>query len=101
MIEIIMNFLIKYFIKKPLFVNLITFFILFTGFWTLNQTRREGYPAVDQKMIRIMTSYPGASPEDVELNVTIPIEKAIKGIDGIEKYYSYSYENYSPSTFLS
>ncbi len=90
-----MNKLIKYFIDKPLFVNLLTFFVLITGLISLNQIKKEGYPAVDRKMLSVTTTYPGASPEDVELNVTIPLEKAIKSVDGIEKFTSQSYENYS------
>ncbi|MBU1077099.1 MAG: efflux RND transporter permease subunit, partial [Spirochaetes bacterium] len=90
-----MKFLIKYFISKPWLVNLITFFVIFSGIVTLSRIRKEGYPVVDQKMMRIMTFYPGASPEDVELNVTIPLEKVLKEVDGIDKYTSSSFENYS------
>ena len=43
----------------------------------------------------LVTHYPGAAPEDVELNVTIPIEKEIKALEGIDKIYSTSNENVS------
>jgi len=45
--------------------------------------------------MNITTDYPGASPEDVELNITVKIEEAIKEIDGIDKYISSSLENRS------
>jgi multidrug efflux pump subunit AcrB len=87
--------LIRYFIRKSLFVTLITFFVITAGIINLRTIKKEGVPQVDQKLLRITTLYPGASPEDVELNVTIPIEDALKGVDGIDKYDSVSAENYS------
>ena len=38
---------------------------------------------------------PGASPEDVELNVTNEIEKELKEVTGIKRYQSWSQENVS------
>jgi len=43
----------------------------------------------------ITTAYPGASPEDVELNVTNKIEKELKEVTGIKRYQSWSQENVS------
>jgi multidrug efflux pump subunit AcrB len=43
----------------------------------------------------VTTRYPGASPEDVELNVTNQIEEELKEVDGIDHYTSYSMENIS------
>ena len=43
----------------------------------------------------ITTRYPGASPQDVELNVTNKIEEELKEVDGIDKYTSFSMENIS------
>ena len=43
----------------------------------------------------ITTVYPGASPEDVELNVTNKIEKELKEVTGIKHYQSWSQENVS------
>ncbi|MDY6967863.1 MAG: efflux RND transporter permease subunit, partial [Spirochaetota bacterium] len=56
---------------------------------------RLGYPRVDFDRVTITTQYPGASPEDVELNVTINLEEALEEVDGIEKYISKSIENVS------
>jgi len=42
-----------------------------------------------------MTLYPGASPEDVELNVTNKIEEELKTVTGIDNFVSYSMENVS------
>ncbi|MBN2406313.1 MAG: efflux RND transporter permease subunit [Elusimicrobia bacterium] len=93
-----MRSLIKYFIDRNLLVGLLTFIVLSWGMVNMVFMHREGYPQVDYGILNITTTYPGASPEDVELNVTIPIEEAIKGLEGIDEYYSASYENISEIT---
>ena len=45
--------------------------------------------------INVLTKYPGASPQDVELNITRKIEEAIEGVDNILQYSSQSMENIS------
>jgi multidrug efflux pump subunit AcrB len=50
---------------------------------------------VDWGWVDILTEYLGASPEDVELNVTNKIEDALQGISGIKDVYSLSVENVS------
>lgn len=90
-----MKKLIHYFTGKPLLVNLFTIFIIIVGTFALSRINKEGYPKVDRRRMYITTIYPGASPDEVELNVTIPLEDAIKGLNGIKEYSSVSKENYS------
>ena len=90
-----MNSIIKFFVKKTLFVNLLTIFILVIGFLSLKSLNRESYPNVDRKRLYIATSYPGASPSEVENGVAIPLEDTLDGIDGIKEYTSTSVENFS------
>ena len=42
-------------------------------------------PEVDMYEVFYTTIYPGASPEDVELKVTIPLEEAIEEVDDIKE----------------
>ena len=69
--------------------------ILFLGFSSLTKLQRDNYPPVDLGELTIQTIYPGAEPEDVELNVTNKIEDSIKSIPGIKTIKSYSMENLS------
>ncbi|MFH1457779.1 MAG: efflux RND transporter permease subunit [Candidatus Omnitrophota bacterium] len=84
-------------VKNSLFVNLISVFILIAGFYTLYiyQIRREAFPEVSFDMVVVTTPYPGSPPEEVEKLITVPIEKEIKGVDGIEEMQSASLENVS------
>ncbi len=56
--------------------------------------QKEGYPAVDEPGCTITAWTPGASPEDMEINVTMKIEDAIKEVEGIKSYSSESMENF-------
>lgn len=90
-----MKKLIQYFVDRPLLVNLITIFVIVVGYYSLTQINKEGYPMVTRNRLYIYTVYPGASPDEVEVNVTIPMEEAIQGLDGIDEFTSVSRENYS------
>ena len=59
------------------------------------QIKRSTYPDVEFDIMMIQTTYPGASAEDVEINVTKKIEDEIKEVRDIEKYLSNSIENFS------
>ncbi len=59
------------------------------------QMRREAFPPVDYDIVTVTAVYPGAPTEDVEKFVTIPLEKEIKSVSGIEKFTSTSDEGLS------
>jgi len=84
-------------VKHSLLINLISLFILIAGFFTLfvYKIRREAFPEVSYDMVVVNTVYLGAPPQEVEKLVTIPIEKELKGVDGIEEMQSTSIENAS------
>jgi multidrug efflux pump subunit AcrB len=65
------------------------------GIGSLTTIKRDSYPDVEFGELLITTAYPGASPEDVELNVTNKIEKELKEVTGIKSYQSWSQENVS------
>ena len=84
-------------VKHSLLVNLISVFILIAGFYTLYiyKIRREAFPEVSFDRVVISTVYPGAPPEEIEKLITVPIEKELKGVDGMEEMISASIENSS------
>jgi multidrug efflux pump subunit AcrB len=69
--------------------------LIILGLGTLRHIQRDMFPRVDFGELVITTRYPGASPEDVELNVTNVLEEEIKGVAGIDRFTSYSMENIS------
>ena len=85
----------RFFAERHMLANLLTIMVLLLGLSTLIQIQRDNYPQVDFGAMHILTLYPGASPEDVELNVTNEIEEELKSITGIERITSVSMENIS------
>ncbi|MDP8216922.1 MAG: efflux RND transporter permease subunit [Candidatus Kaelpia imicola] len=84
-------------VKHSLLINLISIFILIAGFYTLfiSKIKKEAFPEVSFDTVIITTVYPGATPNEVEKLVTTPIEKELKGVDGIEEFSSSSTDNLS------
>lgn len=90
-----MKSFIRFFVERHLLANLLTLVIILLGVSSLMKIKRDLYPNVDIDQMVITTRYPGASPEDVELNVTNKIEDELKGVDDIDIMSSYSMENIS------
>lgn len=90
-----MNQFFKFFAERHTLANLITVMTILLGLNALLQINRDMYPHVDFGRMSIKTIYPGASPEDVELNVTNKIEQELKNIAGIDQTTSISMENAS------
>lgn len=90
-----MKKIVTYLIDRPLITNLIMVLIVVFALVSVGNIKRLAFPRVDMKQMNITTIYPGASPEDVELNVSVKLEEALKEVDGIEKFKSTSLENRS------
>lgn len=52
-------------------------------------------PEIKVKLAMVVTTYPGASAHQVELEVTDPLEKSIKTVSNVENVESYSYNDLS------
>lgn len=76
-------------------VLVIVIMICLLGVSSYMSLPREAAPDVTIPYILVTTSYTGVSPEDVEKSITIPIEKAVDGISGVEEIRSTSSEGFS------
>jgi multidrug efflux pump subunit AcrB len=89
------NSFLLFFINQKRFALVFTVLIISIGLLSLTSIQKDQLPAVDLEVVSIVTSYPGASPEDVEQNITNPIEDELMNIAGIEKFSSTSKEGRS------
>ena len=90
--------MIDYSIKNPLVVNLFLILIVIIGVMSWQSMPEEMFPVVEKDSIKIITKYDGASPEEVEKQVTIPIEDTLDNLQDIDFYYSKSSEGVSSVT---
>ena len=76
--------MIDFSIKNPLLVNLFLILILLLGILSWQSMPEEMFPVVEKDRIKITTSYDGASPEEIEQQVSIPIEDALDNMQDID-----------------
>ncbi len=81
-----MERLIRFFVQRHLLVHVITAVIIVVGYRTVTDTPRETFPDVTMNQLIVSAVLPGASAQDVETKVTIPIEEAIDKIDGVKRH---------------
>lgn len=87
--------LFEFFLKKSTLIHLITFMMLFVGLLSMFFLKRAIYPSVDLSVIKVTTTLPGASAEDIETLVTNKIEDELDSVSGIDRTFSASMENLS------
>jgi len=85
----------RFSVKQPVLVNMLVILILAGGYLFSRTMVLEVFPEVSLDTITITTLYPGASPEEVEDLITIPIEDEISDVDGIDTIESVSTEGRS------
>ena len=76
--------------KNRVTPNLLMLFFIIGGLLTSFQIRKEVYPNYELNSVRIRVSYNGATPDEMEYGVALPIENAIRGIEGIKQINSRS-----------
>lgn len=85
-----MKKIIHFFVYKPLVANLVFVFLFLAGMISVLSMKREAFPRVNFRQVRVLTVYPGASPVDVEKKVTIPIEEKLREVEGLDSVRSIS-----------
>ncbi|MGF1465784.1 MAG: efflux RND transporter permease subunit [Sandaracinaceae bacterium] len=60
--------------------------------WPNPQIKQEVFPEFELDLVVIQVPYPGASPEEVEQGVILPLEEAVRGVDGIKEVRSTAQE---------
>jgi multidrug efflux pump len=85
-------------IKRPVLSTVIVLVILLFGMIGYQWLGVREYPSVDQPIISVNTSYPGANAEVIMNQITEPLEQNINGIPGIRSLSSVSSQGNSRIT---
>lgn len=85
----------KYSVKKPMTVAVAMILVILLGCISFTKMTTDLLPSIDLPYVMVITSYPGASPEKVEMAVTKPLESALATTSGIKNINSVSSENSS------
>lgn len=85
----------KFSVKKPFTVLVSVILVLVLGFVSVTKMTPDLLPEMSFPYVILFTPYPGASPEEVEQEVTKPMEQAMAALDDITEVTSTSSENVS------
>ena len=85
----------KFSVKKPFTVLVAVIMVLMLGFVSISNMQTNLLPDVNTPYLMVVTVYPGASPEQVESDVTQPLENSLSTLNGVKNVTSQSNENYS------
>ena len=77
-------------VERKTLTNFLVFLVLVSGVFSYFQLGRLEDPDFSIKTAVVVTQYPGASPEEVELEVTDRLEKAIQELPQLDNLYSLS-----------
>jgi multidrug efflux pump len=77
-----------------------SFTIVLLGILSFKTLGVREFPAIDPPVITILTTYPGASAEIIESQITEPIEAAVNAVAGIDTLTSSSREGASQITIV-
>ena len=83
-----MDNIIKLAIKQPIAVAAFVFLIIAFGAVALQKIPIQMTPDIDKPVLQVRVSWPGASPEDVEREVTTRLELAVTSLTGVENVES-------------
>jgi multidrug efflux pump subunit AcrB len=90
-----MKRLAEFAIANPAFNHVLTALIIAVGCYGLFTIPQELNPLVKFNWLIVMTYYPGASPQEVEQEITIPVEDNIANLEDLDFYTCESYEGAS------
>ncbi|MDD6492842.1 MAG: efflux RND transporter permease subunit, partial [Firmicutes bacterium] len=85
----------KFSVKKPYTVLVAVVLAVVLGVVSFTKMSTDLLPNISLPYVIVMTTYPGASPETVEMVVTKPVESSMATVSNIESISSVSSENYS------
>jgi len=82
-------------VKRPIMTSLVFIAIAVFGLFSLTKLPIDLFPDIDTNMIMVMETYAGASSQDIENNVTRPLENSLNSVNYLKHITSKSQENYS------
>jgi HAE1 family hydrophobic/amphiphilic exporter-1 len=94
--------MLEVFVRRPVFTTMLLVALVVLGLASFVQLGVDIFPKVDLPTITITTRLPGASPEEIESQITKPIEEVVNTIAGLDELRSSTIEGQSQvfATFI-
>jgi multidrug efflux pump subunit AcrB len=79
---------IRYMARNPIAANLLMILLIGGGVWSMYTVQKEVFPQFQLDIVDVSEVYPGSSPAEVEQGILLPVEEAIRGVQGIKEVTS-------------
>jgi len=89
------NDIVGIFAQHPVAANLLMAVMLLAGIWALARLNVQFFPNFEVEVVTVRTVWSGANAEDVERSLTLPLEHALRNVDGLDKMTSTSSQGVS------
>ncbi|MDZ7810293.1 MAG: efflux RND transporter permease subunit [Arhodomonas sp.] len=76
---------IGWFVDHRVAPNLIMLVLILGGLFMTTRITQEVFPDFQREVIDISVAYPGATPSQIESGVVLPVEEAVRGLEGVKK----------------
>jgi HAE1 family hydrophobic/amphiphilic exporter-1 len=83
------------FIRRPIFATMIIMAMVVLGIFSFIELGVDLFPKVDFPIVIVTTDFLGASPEEIETEISKKVEESINTIAGLDELQSFSYEGRS------
>lgn len=85
-----LDFFINFSLKNRFLILFVTILFVCTGIWALFHTPVDAFPDTTPIQVQINTVAPSLNPEEIEQQITLPVELSIGGLPGLESVRSIS-----------
>ena len=85
-------------VKRPIMTTLCFVAVVVLGLFSLKTLPIDLFPDIETNTLMVMTTYQGASAQDIEQNVTRPLENVLNSVSDLKHITSASRENISVIT---
>lgn len=92
------NDFVGIFAQHRVAANLLMIVMLLAGVWGVSKLNVQFFPSFEVEVVTVRTVWSGASTEDVESAITVPLEQALRTVDGVDKMGSTSSQGVSAIT---
>ncbi len=75
-----LNRIIRFALEQRLLVAMLSVGLLFSGLWAFDRLPIDAFPDTSPILVQVNTVAPALGPQDIEMQVTYPIEQALGGL---------------------
>jgi len=87
--------LTKLAIKRPAMMTMVIMVFVVLGVYTYNKIGVELFPAVNMPFVTVVTTYPGAGAEEIETQITKPLEDELSSLNQLKRIQSQASEGFT------